>query len=626
MLPAGFRAPAVSAAGEAADPPQVWCPLQIREEMGRGGHWLVVLGRLAPGVTRQGAQAEMATLAAGLAAQHPETQRGWGIRLEGLREATAGEARAPLLLLALSVALVLLIACVNVANLLLARAAARRHEIGVRVALGASAPRLLRQLLTESLLLAAAGGAAGLGLARLALAALPRLAPNALPRQGEVGRHGLGGLDGRALAFTAGVALVAALLFGAVPAWRAAGAAGRLPRGRPGLARRLPAALVVAELALALVLAICAGLLLESFGRLLAVDPGLRPQGVLAVGLDLPAARYAKPYQAAAFFQALAERVAALPGVAGAAAVDVLPFGGGYSCNSFSVSPGEEKPAAEIPCAEYRTVVPGYFRTLGIALVRGRELAPADTAGAAPVAVINETLARGLWPGRDPVGRRLTLGFETTAAHTIVGVVRDVHHFGLAAPAAPEVYVSHLQHPASEMTLVVRARRDPAALLGGVRNAVRQLDARLPVGRVALMDDLIAASVAPPRLRAALLFLFAGLALCLAAVGVSGVVAAAVERRRQEIGVRMALGADRGAVVRLIVGETLVTTAAGLALGLAGAAAATRLLAGLLFGVGTAEPWVYAGSCALLALVAAVAGWIPAERASRMEPVAALAE
>jgi predicted permease len=309
--------------------------------------------------------------------------------------------------------------------------------------------------------------------------------------------------------------------------------------------------------------------------------------------------------------------------VESAAAVDILPLSGGYNCNSFAAEGVDAALVAAIPCAEYRAVTPGYFHTLGIELVEGRDFAPTDE-GVALVAIINETLARGLWPGRSPLGRTITLGFEEERPHTIVGVARDVRQQSLAAQAAPEVYVSTLQHSASAMTLVLRARRDPARLAAPVRAAVRRLDRQLPVGRAVTMEELLAGSVAQPRLRTGLLFLFAALSLALAAVGVSGVITAAVERRRQEIGVRMALGADRAAVLRLIIRQTLAYTAAGLALGLAGSLAASRLLAGLLFGVSAAHPPVFLVSGALLALVALAAGYLPAERASRMEPVVAL--
>jgi predicted permease len=630
VLPRGFRAPA--AEGRGGDPPEVFGALQIRESMGRGGHWLIALGRLAPGVSLPGAQTEMAALAAGITREHPEAQPGWSVRLQDLREAMAGDTRAPLLLLMASVGLVLLIACVNVANLLLVRAAARRHEIGVRVALGAGLPRLVRQLVTESVLLAVLGGGAGLALAWALLALLPRLMPpGALPRQGEIGSGAFGLLNLPVLAFAAGVSVAAGLLFGLVPALRAVSlrispGLGSRSGGGSHRGRRLPAALVVGELALALVLLVSAGLLLASFGRLATVDPGFRPAGLLTMDLELPAARAGEPSRVSAFYRTLCERSAALPGVdGGATAVDILPFSGGYSCNSFEKPEGADAArAAAIPCAEYRTVVPGYFHVLGIGMLQGRDFRAGDGAGSPPVAIVNETLARGLWAGRSPVGRRITLGFEESVPHTIIGVVRDVHHFGLAVPASPEIYVSHLQHPAAGMTLVVRARRDPAALAGAVRAQVRGLDPQLPAGRAVPMEDLIAGSVAEPRLRTGLLLLFAGLALALAAVGVSGVAGAAVVHRRQEIGVRMALGADRTAVLRLIAGRTLVTTAAGLALGLAASLAAGRLLAGFLFGVGATDAKVYLISCAALTLVALAAGHLPAERASRLEPVEAI--
>ncbi|HEX9944563.1 MAG TPA: ABC transporter permease [Thermoanaerobaculia bacterium] len=617
VLPAGFRAPTLSD----ADQPQIWLPLQIAESMGRGGHWLLAFGRLADGVTLAQAQAELDALARGLEREHPGSNQGWRTRLQDLKQAVVGDTRAPLLLLLASVGLVLLIACVNVANLQLARAATRQHEVAVRSTLGASVPRLVRQLLTESALLCALGGLGGLSLAWLAAWLMARLRPGKLPRAEEIG------VDGRVLLFTLGVAVLAGLLFGLVPALRTATpqlGAGLRQGGRAAPGRRLPAALIVGELAAALVLLIGAGLLIKSFWRLLDVDPGFRPAGLLKAEVELPASRYGEPQRISAFFQELLARAAALPGVEGATAVDILPFSGGYSCNSFSVDDGSSPDAEKVPCIEYRTVGPDYFRVMGIPVLRGRSFQATDAAGGAPVALINDTLARALWPGRDPLGRRITLGFETQTPHVIVGVVRDVRHFGLQQDVAPEVYVAYPQHPASAMTVVLRASGDPMGLVGPLRTQVRSLDPQLPLGEAATMESLVTGSVGQPRLRTQLLLAFALIALALAAVGLFGVVSYSVVRRTHEIGVRMALGADRPGVLRLVLGQTLAYAAGGLLLGLLSALALTRLLAGFLFGVGALDPVIFGASSALLLAVALLASYLPARQASRLEPLTAL--
>jgi putative ABC transport system permease protein len=610
VLESGFRAPGASE----ADPPEVWRPIRIEESLGRGGHWLPVFGRLAEGVTIRQAQAEMDALARSLEKEHPGSNKGWATSLQDLEESIVGNTRGPLVLLLASVGLVLLIACVNVANLLLARAGSREHEVAVRATLGASASRLLRQLLTESLLLAGLGAAAGLLIAFFATRLLSRLDPEILPRAGEVA------MDGRVLAFTLGISGLAAIVFGLVPALRTAKGAVLRQGTRTTPGRRLPAALVIAELALALVLLIGAGLLLKSFWRLLRVDPGFRAENLLTATVDLPASRYGEPHQIAAFYQNLFERTAALPGVLGATGIDIPPLSGGYSCNSFSIDDGSSSHAEDVPCIEYRTVGPGYFETLGIPIVQGRSFQSTD----APVAIVNETLARALWPDRNPLGNRITLGFEEQTPHTIVGVVKDVRHFGLQSAAAPEVYVSYLQHPTSAMTVVLRTTDDPARLRTSLAEQVRSLDPELPISRVEGLESRVAQSIAQPRLRTELLLLFALLALALAAVGVFGVISYSVVRRTREIGVRMALGAGRSEVLRLVLGQTLAYAGAGLALGLAAALALTRLLASLLFEVGHTDPAIFAASAAVLLAVAGLAGYLPARQASRLEPLDAL--
>ena len=612
ILEDGFRAPGASE----DDPPEVWTPLRIEERMGRGGHWLPVFGRLADGATIEKARAEMETLARSLEKEHPQSNQGWTTSLQDLEQSLVGNTRTPLLLLLASVGLVLLIACVNVANLLLARAGSREHEVAVRATLGASSARLLRQLLTESLLLATLGGAAGLLLAFFVTRLFSRLDPEILPRAEEIA------VDSRVLAFNLGISVLAAIAFGLVPALRTARGAVLRQGTRTTPNRRLSAALVIAELALALVLLIGAGLLAKSFWRLLRVDLGFRAENLLIATVDLPASRYGEPHQMTAFYQSLFEKTAALPGVLHATGVDILPLSGGYSCNSFSIDDGSSIHAEDVPCIEYRIVGPGYFEALGIPIVQGESFPSTN----APVAIVNETLARALWPDRSPLGNRITLGFEEETPHTIVGVVKDVRHFGLQSAAAPEVYVNYLQHPTSALTVVVRTANDPASLRKSLAKEVQSLDPELPVSRVESLESLVAGSIAQPRLRTELLLLFALLALVLAAVGVFGVISYSVVRRTREIGLRMALGAGRTQVLRLVLGQTLAYAGAGLALGLAAALALTRLLASLLYEVGPTDPVIFITGAAVLLAVAGLAGYLPARQASRLEPLEALHE
>jgi putative ABC transport system permease protein len=602
------------------DQPQVWRPFKVEERMGRGGHWVLAFGRLADGATVERAQAEMDALGQGLEREYPETNEGWRTQVQDLKESVVGDTRTPLLLLLSSVSLVLLIACVNVANLLLARASARQHEVVVRTTLGASASRVIRQLLTESVLLGLFGGLAGLLLAYGLIGLVSKLRPESLPRVEELG------IDLGVLAFTLVVSIGTGLLFGLVPAWRMAtpqlGSALR-QGGRSAPGRRLPASLLISELALALVLLIGAGLLIKSFWRLLSVDPGFRPANLLTATVDLPSSRYGEPAQMTSFFQSLIERTKALPGVQGVAAVDVLPFSSGYSCNSFTA--GDVPDASEkIPCAEHRIATPDYFQVMGISLVEGRPFQPSDVGGGALVTVINESVARALWPGRSPLGRQIALSFEEEAPHVIVGVVRDVRHFGLQQEAAPEVYVSSLQHPTSTMTLVARTAGAPEGIVAPVRELVRSLDPQVPLSDVLAMERRIQSSISQPRLRMQLLAIFALIALTLAAIGVFGVVSYSVLRRRQEIGVRMAIGADRPQILKMVLAQTMAYAGAGLLVGLAAAFALTRLLASVLFGVGTTDVAIFVTCSAVLLAVALLASYLPAWQASRLDPLSAL--
>ena len=528
-----------------------------------------------------------------------------------------------------AVGLLLLIACVNVANLLLARAMGRRREVAIRKALGAGRWRLVREMLTESVLLGLAGGALGLLLAVWGTAGLAALHTDRIPRLSETG------VDGVVLAFTAGVSLATGLLFGLVPALRLSAAADLQPQLRAGGAaggregRRLRAGLVAAEVALAVTLLAGAGLLLRSFLNLRQVDPGFDADGVLAFDVALPEARYETAPQRAQFFDQLLERVQALPGVTGAGAVFGLPLSGlRYSITLASRDGIGFDTPGQAPSTQVRIATPDYFQTLRMPLVAGRGLVAADRQGAPPVVVINRAAAQRLWPGEDPLGHTLVLGTRfggpERVGGTVVGVVADAKGQGLDQAATAEVYLAAAQVPVDFMSVVVRTAGDPLALTGAVRAEVGRLDPELPVFRVRPLTALTAEAVAEPRLYAFLLALFAAAAALLAAVGIYGVTAFAVGQRHHEIGVRMALGARPGQVLRLILRQGLALTLTGVAAGLAVALGASRAVRGLLFGLSPSDPGTFAAVALLLAAVAMVATYLPARRAARVDPLVAL--
>jgi putative ABC transport system permease protein len=593
----------------------------------RGAVFLEVVARLAPGVTHEQARAEADVLARRLAEQHPADNTGLGIVVTPLHESLVGETRTALLILLGAVGLVLLIACANVANLLLARAASRQKEIAVRTALGASRLRIVRQLLTESLLLALAGGALGLLLALWGVDLLAAASPADIPRVGEIG------LDPWVLLFTLGTSLVTGVVFGLVPAWQASkaevhdalkeGGRGSTEGGRG----RVRAVLVVSEVALSLVLLVGAGLLLRSFAQLLDVSPGFESRNLLAADVAF-GTTYKEDAQRVAFVREALARASAAPGVRAVGAVDPLPLGGNFTAYSFEVEGRTPARPGEEPDAQHRVVTPDYFRAMAIPVRRGRVFAERDDARAPFVVVVNETFVRRYFGGEEPLGRRLR--FDTGGGATdnplveIVGVVGDVRHAGLEAPPDPEMYVPFAQSPRARMSFVARTEADPLAAAPALRAALRQLDARQPVYNVRPMEQLLSQSVARRRFNLALLALFASVALALAAVGIYGVMAYTVEQRRHEIGIRLALGAQARDVFRLVVGQGMGLALAGIGLGLVAALAATRLMSSLLYGVSAADPLTYAGIALLLAGVAFAACYLPARRASRVDPMDAL--
>ncbi|HET7221179.1 MAG TPA: ABC transporter permease [Vicinamibacterales bacterium] len=609
----------------------LWLPLPFTAQARTpGGRSLQVVGRLKPGVTFDAAQQDMTRVGADLTAMFPAFNTGWTVRVVPIREELTGKVRPALLVLVGAVAFVLLIACANVANLLLARATARSRELAVRAALGAGRARLVRQLLAESLLLSIAGGGCGLALGWWSVAFLRNVAAERLPIQ----RLEMVAIDGRVLAFTAAAAILSGILFGIVPAMTGAGAnlneslreGGRTGSGARG--NRARAAFVVIEVALALVLLVGAGLLVRSFMRLLDVDPGFDPSHTLTMRVSLPRARYGGDGQQAQFFDRFFRDIDALPGVKAAGAVSWLPMTGLGSATSMEII-GQPKPAAgQEPVTDVRVMTHHYLEAMGVPLLKGRLFNEADAADATGRIVINETMAKKHWPGEDPLGKRVRINWGTPSREDeVIGVVGDVKHYGLDTPAAgvrPMIYWPYARNPYGTMTVAIRTAGDPSSLVTSVAGVLRRLDPELALAGVRTMDEVVSSSMAERRLTMLLLTIFAGAALVLAAVGIYGVIAYSVTQRTQEIGIRMALGAQRGDVLRLVVRQALVMVAAGIAAGAAGAFLLTRLMEGLLFDVTPTDPATFGLVSAALAGVAVLASGLPGLRATRVDPVIAL--
>jgi putative ABC transport system permease protein len=606
---------------------EVWVPLE-RNPFSRSRRYvrmLSVVGRLRDGISPQAAAAELDAIAVRLAQRFPDSNAGIGVRMVPLREALAGKVRPALLTLLGAVALVLLIACANVASLVLARAVERRREIAIRAALGASRSRRMRLVLAECLLLSFAGAVGGLLLASVALPLL--LSVNPLPFPSYAAPR----LNASVFAFDAAVALATGILFGAI------GGGGESPQnaqhgdGRIGTAtrgaRRLRGVLVAGEIALALVLLAGAGLLLRSVGRLLSVDPGFSPRSAVAFQIALPNARYRDPVRRAAFARQLESRVAALPHVTAVGRVTRLPLmSSAKNITTFLTVEGRPTPPEQRPEIDFRRASTTYFAAMKIPLLKGRLMTEEDIANGNPSVVVNETFARRFLPREDPIGKRISTATSTGEGdwQTVVGVVGDVHHLGLDSSPRPEVYYHVDTSPPSGPVYVVRADADPLALIPAIRAAVAALDPDIPVSDVATLDDLVSESISPRRVALSLLGALALLAAALAGVGVYGVVSFTTSQRNREIAIRVALGATRPSIIRMVVAQGGRPVAAGIAFGLAAAAAATRLLSGLLFAVRPIDPLTYFAATIALAAIGALAVFIPARRASTADPIAAL--
>ena len=594
----------------------------------RGARWLDVVARLAPGVSLERARAEMTAIAAQLERDDPRHNIGFGARLVPLRDELVGPVRGPLFILLGAVGCVLLIACVNVASLSLGRTAARETELAVRTALGAGRARLARQLLTESLVLSLGGGMVGVMLAALGTRMLVSLAPADLPRLDAVR------VDGTVLAFALAITLVSGALFGLAPALQGSLAAlhERLRAGGRGGASRLSRtrirrALVVTEVALALMLLAGAGLLLRSFDRLRDVSPGFRAAGVSTFSVSLSPVRYPDEERQQLFATTLLDRIARMSGVKSAALSFALPLSGGSFGLTFEIRGRAAASGPAEPRAQVRVATPRYFETLGIPLVRGRGITDEDRAASAPVVVVSEETARRYWPNEDPVGQIVTTGWNRGGKRvggTIVGIVGDVRQYSLAQQPTAHLYIPYAQWPLDELSVVVRSDGATATVLAAARQVVRDLDPELAVYDARALEQLVAESIAQRRFYALLLAAFAVVALALAAIGIYGVIAYSVQQRRREIGIRVALGATPDRVVALIARQALLLVVVGTVVGLAGAAALTRVLRGLLFGVSATDPVTFAAVPVLLVVVAVVACILPARRALAVDPATSI--
>jgi len=625
VMPPGFAFPSTRT--------QVWVPIAFNaaERKTRDTNFIDVIARLKPGVSIEQARANMNAVARSQTERYPKTNTGVGVKVVSLQEHIVGNVRPMLVVLLGAVAFVLLIACANVANLLLARAAARQREMAIRGALGASRSRVVRLLLTESVLLAVVGGAFGLLLAFWSLGLLVSLKPANLPRLAEIG------VDRTVFLFTLAVSVVTGLLFGVAPALQVSkmdlneGLKESSLGGTDSPRRhRLRALLVVSEVALSLVLLVGAGLMIRSFSRLLAVDPGFKADHVLTAFVSLPVSKYPKREEQTAFFDRLLERLRNVPGVSAAGLVTDIPLYGGSS-TGFDVDGRPEALPGQRPMTDYRLINADYFAAMGMKLVKGRAFSRYDTEAAPGVVIINETMATRFFAGEDPIGRRLDLSGDPKDLRDIVGVVGDVRNYGVDEEVKPEVYVPFLQSApdylsgvVSAVTIVVRSAIEPTALAAALREQVQALDKDQPVSELRTMEWYLADYMAQRRFNMLLLGAFAGVALVLAAVGIYGVIAYTVTQRTHEMGIRIALGAKGGDILRLVFRNAMATTLTGIALGLSAAFALTRLLRSLLYQVSPTDPVVFAAIPLLLLSVAVIATYLPARRATLVDPIEAL--
>jgi putative ABC transport system permease protein len=613
VMPAGFYF-----AGRTTE---LWRPIALDPtNASRGGHYLAVVARLKRGVSQQQAESEMRGIATQLAKQYPDTNADESADTVALHDLIVGPIRPMLMTLFAAVGVLVLIACANVGHLLLVRASVRERELAIRTAMGAGRGRLVRQMIAESLVLASAGGAAGVLLAYLAIAPIQTLGATSLPRVADIT------LDRNVLMFAFVVTIATGFLFGLAPAWQAArgGVAAVLKessRSTNARGHRMRGLLLVAEVALSLVLLVGAALLLRSFARLTNVDPGFAPEHVLSFQVMLPDSVYENPKRDA-FFDRLLERLGGTPGVQAAGLIQTMPILADHM-QAFAIKGRPPAAPGRELSANFRVTSPGYFEALSIPVMRGRTFTAHDTATSARVAVIDEAFAQRHFPGEDPIGRGIDI-FGAEGLHEIVGVVRSVRHEGLAESPRPTMYFAYKQIVFSGMVVMVRTQGDPAQFAGAARQVVREIDPTLPAFAIAPLSNVITQSVAQRRFSMLLLGMFAVVAMFLAAVGLYGVVAYAVSQRTQEIGLRMAIGAPRGDVLRLVLGNGMKLALLGVAIGVGGALALSRYIATMLFEINRFDALSYAATAAMLLAVSALACYVPARRAMRVDPLVAM--
>jgi predicted permease len=606
---------------------ELWTPLNLASRANdRRGQSLRVFARVKPGVNNAQAQAEVATIFRRLEQEHPEANKGMSLAVEPLHEKVVGKTRPVLIILFGAVGFVLLIACANVANLMMARATSRQKEIALRTALGASRARITRQLLTESVMIALAGGAFGLLLGIAGIRALLSFGPSSLPRMQTVS------LDLSVLGFTLGLSVITGLLFGLAPVfqtrrWNFNESLKESTRGSSAGYRRVNTRrlLVISEVALALMLLVGGGLMVRSFDRLRAVDPGFNPNSLLTMTVSLAGSTYSGPAKRVPFFNELLLRIESLPGVQSVSAINHLPLSGDVWTLPFTIE-GRPAPApGEKQGAVYRIIRPNYFRTMGGTLLKGRDFTVHDDDSSPPVVIVSEAFARRYWPNQDPLGKRIEVGDDGPNPREIVGVVKALKQNDWTAEPNLEMYLPHLQSPSPRgLTLVVRSNGDPLALVAGVENHVWSIDKHLPVSEIRTMEEVIAGSIEQQRFNMFLLGLFASVALILAIVGIYGVMSDSVTSRTHEIGIRMALGAQRTDVLRMVIRQGMALAVIGIAIGLVGAFWLSQFMSSLLYEISPTDRTTFILIPLVLALVILCACWIPARRATKVDPLVAL--
>jgi putative ABC transport system permease protein len=625
VMPASFHTPFLNQIN------QVWIPLaqdplfSVWMTKPPQDHWMAVIARVRPGISSDQVQAELDTISARLAKEFP-AEKGWQIRIEPLQQTINGDAKLPLLLLLAAVGLVLLIACANIANLLLSRATSRSKEIAIRIALGAGNGRIARQLLTECAILGLLGGLIGTLVAYWGVATLVPLLPSGLPKLHPIR------IDGWVLVFAFVLSLATSLAFGLAPVFSAAGSdphkelAEGARAGESAGPRRARAFLAIGEIALAMVLLTGAGLLMRSFAQLTSVNPGFEPNHVVKAMVSLPQFQYATPKQWADFSEELMTRLQAQPGMQDSAVAGPLPIVDCCVNLAFQIAGNAPPQAGTADTANYVPASPRYFSVMGIPLLRGRLFNESDSPSSPAVALISEALAKRYFPNEDPLGRHLTFGFPVNGvvSREIVGIVGNIHDVSLGKDPGPMLYVPYAQAPLYGGEIVVKSTLSASAVVGAIRSVTHSIDKNLPVTDIAQLPDVLNASVAQPRFRTLLLGLFGAIALILAAVGIFGVISYSVSRRTHELGIRMALGAQPGSVVSMILRETLALTLIGIAIGVPCAVAAARLVTHLLFNVAPYDPATLTLVSLLLVAVGALASYIPARRAMKVDPVVAL--